>query len=223
MNIFNLFKNRFIFVSKLGESLTPNAAEFSGKTVLYVIFIIKTDGSILWYIGVTNNLSKRRWEHLNCVKNGKNKKLYNAIIKYGIENFNISVLKLNFDFSDKTVRRLEVRLIQKFKPNLNIQNMLSTGKLSEETKAKISGALKGITLSAETKEKISASNKGLNKGRLTHNSKAVIAIPIDNGPILEFDSARRLAQHFGLNVTAISKAIKRNSIVQKKYRVFYKD
>ncbi|MGA4923239.1 GIY-YIG nuclease family protein, partial [Bacillus subtilis] len=66
------------------------------------------------YIGITSN-HKIRWrQHCNACKfaKGSNKRLYNAINKYGVENFEMKVME-EFENRDDANQR-EIFLIQDF-------------------------------------------------------------------------------------------------------------
>lgn len=121
------------------------------------------------YIGITSMKPKYRWS------NGKGYKescrFYNAIKKYGWDNFKHEILFENL--TKEEAEQKEVELIAYYKSNqreygYNIQNGgNSIGKISEETKKILSELNKeknhpryGKHLSKETKEKISIANKG---------------------------------------------------------------
>lgn len=142
---------------------------------MYYVYIHKFPNRKV-YIGITRQKVKDRW------KNGKGYKendyLVNAIKKYGWDNIEHIVLFENL--TKEEAEQKEIELIAKYKSTkrefgYNIENGgNSVGKISKETKMKISKTLKGRhcspktefkkgrvqVLSEETKRKISESNKG---------------------------------------------------------------
>lgn len=152
------------------------------------------------YIGITKQEVEKRWLKGNGYK--ENKYMFRAIKKYGWENIKHIVLFENL--TKEEAEQKEIELIKFFKSNerqygYNIQNGGNCiGTFSEETKKKISKALKGNInginsrrgkhhtesakeklrqailgrhLSEETKKKISNSNKGKTKGPLKKETK----------------------------------------------------
>jgi hypothetical protein len=122
------------------------------------------------YIGQTiRSLEKRIWRHL--YKNSGCFAIHNALNKYGIENFDISIIKDGVETIEE-LNRLEQENIQKFNSmSPNGYNLNSGGKnhsLSEETKRKLSESHKGVKSylygkhhSEEVRKKISLSQKGV--------------------------------------------------------------
>lgn len=126
-----------------------------------------------FYIGSSTQIEKR-WE---VHKAGKgNLHLYNSICKYGIENFQFEILER---CSQQHLLQVEQKYLSMLNPQYNKSNKATCpsnlGHLwgnqnakglvhSEETKAKISSALKGRAFTAEHKAKISAANKGQHSG-----------------------------------------------------------
>lgn len=121
------------------------------------------------YIGITKQKPERRWR-----KNGegyaRNAHFWNAILKYGWDNFKHEIL---FDNLPKEkAETLEIDLISLYKSNdFNFGYNLDKGgnclgSFSKEHKQKISNALKGNknclgrVLPLDIRNKISASNKG---------------------------------------------------------------
>lgn len=129
------------------------------------------------YIGITGQNPKDRWHNDGSGYLLKNNGEYRqpliarAIIKYGWENVQHEII---YDgLSKEDAEKYEVELIYKYQSNnkkfgYNIESGgNSIGKLSEETKRKISESLKGENnpnygkhRSEETKKKISESHKG---------------------------------------------------------------
>lgn len=97
------------------------------------------------YIGITGCDVLRRWQGGRNYKN--NKHFDNAINKYGWDNIKHEILF--FNLTKEEAEQKEIELIAYYKSNrneygYNIENGgNATGKLSEETKAKISAANKG--------------------------------------------------------------------------------
>ena len=121
------------------------------------------------YIGITGNTVERRWQNGRNYKN--NKHFTNAIKKYGWDNIKHEILFDNL--TKEQAEEKEILLIKKYKSNnmnygYNVENGgNATGKLSEETKKKISIANKGKTSwlkgkhwSEEHKKRISEKEKG---------------------------------------------------------------
>ena len=164
------------------------------------------------YVGITNQDIHKRW------KNGygytKCKKFYNAIIKYGWNNFEHVVLC-------KTCKGrallLEKTLIKYYKNRKlsynitdggedNIPSMLGKHH-TEEAKRKISNAGKR-PCSEQTKRKIGLANRGSNNGMygktisnyarkliVERFSKAVLQLDLDNNIIDRFSSASEAERH----------------------------
>lgn len=94
--------------------------------------------------------------------------MWRAICKYGWENFTHAILYENLTKAE--AEQKEVELIKEYKSNdnkygYNIENGgNAVGKISEDTKLKLSLSLKGRKLSEETKQKMRG-RKPWNKGR----------------------------------------------------------
>lgn len=121
------------------------------------------------YIGITGNTVEIRWQNGRNYKS--NKHFTNAIKKYGWDNIKHEILSDNL--TKEQAEEEEILLIKKYKSNnmnygYNVENGgNATGKLSEETKKKISIANKGKTSwlkgkhwSEEHKKRISEKEKG---------------------------------------------------------------
>lgn len=135
-----------------------------------------------YYIGSSCSIYDRFIEHRRRLKNNNhcNSKLQYAFNKYGIDNFELLVLEL---VDDNTclydVEQLYLNCIDKESSyNISTEAKGSTGftgrKHSDETKAKISNAHKGISkspASAETKEKMSLARKGKKRKPHTEETK----------------------------------------------------
>lgn len=118
------------------------------------------------YVGSALSFNKRKKDHLNRLKNGKHhsKKLQNAYNKYGENVFEFNVLEVVEDVNQ--LIQTEQKWIDNLKPDYNMTLIAGLNshlgmKRSDETKKKISEALKGKTLTEEHKQKISKTLKGV--------------------------------------------------------------
>nr|QNR58507.1 hypothetical protein [Diaporthe longicolla] len=149
------------------EILKDNA----GKVGIYM-FTNKLTGDI--YVGQSIDLRKRFLNYFNLSYLSRRNELIisRAIIKYGYSNFSITILEY-CDKCDLDVR--EQHYFDTLNPQYNIQKVAGGSSkgliLSEETKNKISQALKGVyigdkaywygrSMSAATKEIMSSTRKG---------------------------------------------------------------
>jgi group I intron endonuclease len=131
------------------------------KSGVYKIYF-KNDTKNKVYVGISNNLTRRKTDHLNGLLENchKNKFLQNAYKKYGIENFVFEILELcDVDFLVKK----EEEYIKKYNSfNNKFGYNLTTGgehkRLSESTKKKLSIVKSGIKLSEKTKIKLAVQN-----------------------------------------------------------------
>ena len=110
----------------------------------YIVYKHTTPSNKI-YIGITGINVERRWQKGRNYKS--NKYFNNAILKYGWDNIKHEILFTNL--SKEEAEAKEIELIKLYKSNnikygYNIENGgNATGKLSEETKHKISVANKG--------------------------------------------------------------------------------
>jgi group I intron endonuclease len=117
------------------------------------IYIIKCNANNKVYIGQSINLKHRLNEHKSNLLRGvhNNKHLQKAFNKYGKEEFTFDILEIlsKENYNKTKLDLLEIEYIAKFESNnrrkgFNIENGgNSIGKIGEETKKKISIALKG--------------------------------------------------------------------------------
>lgn len=153
------------------------------KGIIYTI-INKINGK--QYVGKTTKDPKKYWTwHKNCAQNGYKKVLYDAIRKYGEDNFRFQIVKtLDYNTYDKLNTRLsdlEIWYIKKYNSKVpNGYNLTDGGdgqagysiEFTEEHCKNISKACqgrtsnrKGVTLSKETRKKLSQAAMGKYEGK----------------------------------------------------------
>jgi group I intron endonuclease len=206
-----------------------------GKSGIYSFECIITGAR---YTGSSNDLYERFNHHVIGYKS--NERLQNSISKYGLENFVFKIVEF-CDSSDRLSREqvyldilftLPKELRYNFSP---VAEAPFAGRNhSEGSKAKISESLKGHEVSAETKAKISSAVKGENHPMFgkTHTAEARVKVSsaknkpvsiftLENELVQSFPSISKAAQFLGMSNWGVSLAIKRESIVQGRYRVQY--
>lgn len=140
------------------------------KEKLIGIYCIKNKVNSKKYIGQSNDIYARWYNHKYCLNNNRhgNSYLQNAWNKYGEDNFDFIILEL-CDESD--IDKREQYYIAKFSTTIreNGYNLDSGGNLnkhhSKETKQKISKAHIGKFVSDETRKRISIGRTGVMKGK----------------------------------------------------------
>jgi group I intron endonuclease len=129
------------------------------------IYVIENKVNGKAYIGKANNI-KRRWvAHQGNAKFGSTP-LYKAMRKYGIENFDISVVDSSDD-ENYTLKVLEPKWIAKYlSDGAQLYNLTKGGdgilgyNHTDETKSKMSESQKGKVISEECRQKIRESLLG---------------------------------------------------------------
>jgi group I intron endonuclease len=139
------------------------------KSGVYKIYF-ETDKNNKVYIGISNNLTRRKSDHLNNLleKCHKNKFLQNAYEKYGVENFRFEILEI-CEIDSLVIK--EEDYIKKYNSfnNKRGYNLTSGGehfKISESTKKKLSKVKSGRKLSDKTKTKLVIHNLLKNRPEL---------------------------------------------------------
>ena len=175
------------------------------------------------YIGITRLDVERRWQNGNNYKHSPH--FYNAILKYGWDNIKHEIL---FDgLSKNNAEKKEIELIAKYKSNnpdfgYNTENGGNAiGKVSEETKKKLSISHKGLHYkkrrnhTLEEKKKISETLKGRispMKGKhWTIEQRSNVGTPIiciNTGE--EFHSIREASRLTGCDRGNIIRVLRRN-------------
>lgn len=113
------------------------------------------------YIGQTTQRISSRWHRYKKLKCKGQPKLYNALLKYGSNNFIYEI------FDDSATNQDELDFLEKsyiycfnsIEYGYNDKEGGSNGKHTNETKQKLSAINTGKKLSVNTKEKISFGNK----------------------------------------------------------------
>lgn len=132
-----------------------------------VIYKITNKVNNKTYIGQTIEGFDRRYSY-NIFKNTHNKHLKNSIEKYGIENFDIcKIFDIAFSKEELDIKEnLYIEQFNSIKNGYNKREGGSKGKLSEETKQKLSeykgekASMYGKHQTEEAKRKISEARKG---------------------------------------------------------------
>jgi len=140
---------------------------------LHILGIYKiTSPSGKVYIGQSANILKR-FRYYKYYSAYQQPKLHSSLLKYGWETHIFEVIhELPFDVSQEVLDKYENLYIDLYKScNLDLLNIRgggSRGKVSEDTKKKLSIAHTGKILSEATKKKISESRKGKCLGENNH-------------------------------------------------------
>lgn len=134
---------------------------------IYSIYMITNKINGKSYIGFDSNYPKRISEHFHeSEKSNRNTKFYNAIRKYGWDNFEHCVLYQSKDLNH-TLNEMENFFICEFDTFHNGYNSTTGGERGfsflPEVKQKLSIAAKGKTLTEESRKKISEKQKGVSK------------------------------------------------------------
>jgi len=146
------------------------------------------------YVGqTTSTIGHRFSQHKYCAKNNQSKCRYlnNALNKYGHENFKIvSLFRAN---NQDELNHREILAMSLLKPKYNIrEGGGSKGKMSEESKKRLSLARTGKKLSPEHIKKLSQSKLG--KSNL--NKRIPISvIDLFSGIVLHFASINEAASY----------------------------
>lgn len=117
------------------------------------------------YIGQSKDIEKRWKAHLSRARYGpyQNQFLYQAIAKYGPENFSFEVLE---ECAEEDLDRLEIQYIKQYDTFPHGYNMNAGGggqhcrEMTPEHKAALAKALIGRPCSEETRRRISEAQKG---------------------------------------------------------------
>lgn len=168
------------------------------------------------YIGQSNNINNRFSNHKSNIKKYFNYPLYNAFRKYGIENFEFTIIEHINNVNDLDTKELywinhyksnnrkygyNIRLtcktnrglIHSKKTRKKLSEIRNGTKHSEKTKLKIGLRHKGKVLTEEHKRKISESHKGKSSGMLgkKHTNKARVDMSLSHKGKIKSEETKR--------------------------------
>ena len=165
------------------------------------------------YIGITGQDPKKRWGN---GKGYKNSFFFNAIQKYGWDNFEHKILYTNLSKLDAEL--IEIDLIHYYKSinkSYNVANggNVTTGlKMSEQARKNISQGHIGLKRSDSFKEKIRVANKNrsdeIKRKLIDSNKRPIIQLSLDGVFIKEYESIKDAELQLGICHQNISKCCK---------------
>jgi group I intron endonuclease len=134
-----------------------------------------------WYIGKTKNHIPSRWSDYKCLRCERQPKIYNALIKYGYDNFDKIIIESGI-IDEVTLNLREIYWIKYHDSfhsgyNLTEGGCSETGKsnkgrkLTVEHRRKMSLTQTGRKHSEETKRKISLSHKGKKRSKFSNEHR----------------------------------------------------
>lgn len=174
------------------------------KEKKYIVYMHKNKVNEKVYIGITCQKTKFRWRAGSGYR--KQKKFYNAICKYGWDNFEHTILFKNLTFEE--AKQKEIEMIEKYNAFTKKYGYNATKggegtngvPCSEEKKIKISKANKGHKFTEEAKKRISNSLKG----NIPPNRKKVLCVETN----IIYDSMHDAERKTGAKYKNISKVCK---------------
>ena len=170
------------------------------------------------YVGKTTNLYARlnQYKNLHCEGQGY---LYNALKKYGLENFKIELLEEvqgdDIDLVEKMLNEIEIKYIAEFGVNdrslgYNIAKGGVGGTHSEETKRKIGEGNRGKVRTEEFKNAVTARMKGVPKSAESNLKRSTSMKGKNAVPISQFTKQGEFIRHWD-SVTEALTALKMSS------------
>lgn len=161
------------------------------------------------YIGITCQEPEKRWD--SGYGYYKNEHFFNAIKKYGWDNFIHEILVIGLTKEEACQKEIELIAFYKSNQREFGYNKSPGGSapfkgrhLSEDTKRKMSMSHIGLTRDENYRHNISVSKMGSKNGMfgktgaLNHNSKAVIMYDLDNKELCIFESMADANRELGL-------------------------
>lgn len=176
------------------------------------------------YIGKASNLYVRLNNYINLHCKGQ-RYLYNALLKYGVDNFKIDILfktDKKYKYIEDLLNAIEIRTIKTFKSTnrdigYNIKSGGNGGKHSEETKKLIGNGNRGKKRSEEFKLNVSKrmsetkrseeSNKKRSNSMISKNKVIVIQYNKNGEFIKEWESASDAYRELNISGTSIANNI----------------
>lgn len=171
------------------------------------------------YIGQSNNIESRI-HHYRINRCKSQTRIYNALLKYGFDNFQIEYLKILNNYISKEkmqefLNRYEIYYINKYDSinnGYNIRGGGSNGRMSEESKIKISIKNTGKIFTKEHLMKLSISHIGY---KMTEDQKRKISIKSKLSGISAETRAKMVASRAGYKPTAETLVSQSKSHIKK--------
>lgn len=175
------------------------------------------------YIGQSVNIEWRfrKYKYLICKKQIK---LYNSLNKYGIKNHKFEVIEECLESELNIKERYYQDLYNVLEKGLNCRLTKSddkSGKLSSETKLKLSIAHKNKKLSKETKQKIANRIKGKK-----HSKESIIKMGtkiIDMDTNIIYDSVKEVSKKFNIKYTTLLSWLKGQNPNNSNFKYYVKN
>jgi len=180
------------------------------------------------YIGSTTNSFYKRWQaYKNFYKQSINKKFRNSIEKYGLDNFNFSIVEIVDEGQVRSREEYYIKLYNTVENGYNIKYRgvggnggANLGKIYpkpnryivEQRARKCSETRKGCTHSKDHCKAISKAKKGC---KPSHSHKVVL-YDVEDCCILSFDSATEAAKKIGCSIQQVCSLVKGNSLKLKR-------
>ena len=172
------------------------------------IYIITSKVNNKFYIGSSNNISKRRKEHFSDLRGNRhcNQYLQNIYNKYGEENLIVEVIEL---CSELEQFKREQYFIDTLNPSINICKMVENNPMlgrhhTQETKDKISKANTGKKRSEETKALLTE----LNKNRICSEETRTKISKSRTGKITSEETKQKIREAQGTKIVQLDKNLK---------------
>lgn len=145
------------------------------------IYVFLDENDCPYYVGQTNNLKERFWDHKHCMAKGKKNYRYNKARKLESKGHPLELVVIDTAETREELSELEIYYIAKFRSlGIKLCNVTDGGdlppsrkgvKFSKEHRKNISKAKKGIkpSFSEEQRRKISVATSG--KNHWSYNKK----------------------------------------------------
>ena len=162
-----------------------------------------------YYIGSSKNVSFRYRTHLFTLKNNVSECtiLQKAVNKYGIQNFEFSIVEITSNYKEKEIELMAINL-----PSYNcIKETFIRREISEETRLKISLAQINAYKNGRVKTSV--------KGRTFKRNVLLSVLLFNDLEAINFISVEDCAKRFNCTVQAIYKAYKKQGLFRRKYNV----